>query len=279
MNKRNAPLETNLRLMAILAHPDDESLGMGTVLAKYAREGVKTYLLTATRGEVGWFGSPADNPGPQALGAIRERELRAAAVELGISQVEFLDAIDGQLDQADPHQTVARIVAFIRQVRPQVVVTFGPDGDYGHPDHIAICQLTSGALVCAADPAFQSQSGPAHRVDKFYYLVNSPQLGELLRKNVGEIGIEVAGVQREMVTWQDWAITTRVSLDQEGDWQTARKAIFCHRSQLPSLGDAVHMPDEIWRKILLTQNAFYRVFCLVTASPAGQETDLFAGYR
>jgi LmbE family N-acetylglucosaminyl deacetylase len=272
-------LETTLRLMAILAHPDDESLGLGPVLAKYAREGVETYLLSATRGEVGWFGPPAENPGPAALGAIRERELHAAAAELGIRRLEFLDAIDGQLDQADPQVCLARIAAFIRQARPQVVVSFGPDGDYGHPDHIAISQLTSGALVCAADPDFQSQSGPAHRVGKFYYMVNSTQLGDLLRKNVGEIGIEVAGVQRELVTWQDWAITTRVNLDQEIDWQTARRAIFCHQSQLPSLGDAIHMPDETWREIILNQNAFYRVFCLVTAPLPDQETDLFGGYR
>jgi LmbE family N-acetylglucosaminyl deacetylase len=272
-------MRTALRLMVILAHPDDESMGMGTALAKYAREGVETYLLTATRGEAGWQGSPKDDPGPQALGAIREQELRAAAAILGIRKVEFLELTDGLLDRTNPIQTIGHITAHLREIRPQVVVSFGPDGDYGHPDHIAICQLTSAALVCAADPAFEPWSGPIHRVDKFYYLVNNAQLAELLSKHVGEIGIEVAGFQRKLVIWPDWAITTRLFLDQEIDWQTARAAILCHRSQLSSLGDVEHMAEGTWREILLAQNSFYRVFCLATLPQTGQETDLFGGMR
>jgi len=80
-----------LRLMCVLAHPDDESLGNGGTLAKYAAEGVATYLVTATRGERGWPGAAHENPGPAALGAIREAELRAAAEVLGIQEVNFLD--------------------------------------------------------------------------------------------------------------------------------------------------------------------------------------------
>ena len=91
-------MNDNLKLLAVLAHPDDESLGNGGVLAKYADEGVEVYLVTATRGERGWFGRPEDYPGPAALGEIRERELLEAADILGIREVSFLDYRDGELD-------------------------------------------------------------------------------------------------------------------------------------------------------------------------------------
>src|SRR5437667_3183570 len=128
-----------LKLMSVLAHPDDESLGTGGTLARYAAEGVETYLVTATRGERGW-GDPATYPGLAELGRIRTAELQAAAAVLGLREVAFLDYIDGDVDQADPAEVVARLVAPIRRIRPQVVLTFGPDGSYGHPDHIAISQ-------------------------------------------------------------------------------------------------------------------------------------------
>src|SRR5262249_20331306 len=132
-------------------HPDDESLGVGATLARYAAEGVEVTLITATRGQRGWFGDPAENPGLDALGQVRESELRAAAAELGVRELVMLDYVDGEFDQADPEEVTCELVAHLRRVRPQVVVTFGPDGGYGHPDHIAISQLTSAAIVRAAD--------------------------------------------------------------------------------------------------------------------------------
>src|SRR5688572_29668255 len=106
--------------MAILAHPDDESLGMGGTLAKYASEGIGISLLTATRGEAGRYRGHRDgpeHPGPLALGRVREAELRAAASALGIRQVTLLDYNDQQLDQADPREAIARIAGELRRVR------------------------------------------------------------------------------------------------------------------------------------------------------------------
>ena len=157
-----------LKLMCVLAHPDDESLGTGGTLARYAAEGVETYLVTATRGERGWFGDPDQNPGLAELGRIREAELRAAARALGLREVVFLDYVDGELDRADPAEAVARIAGHLRRVRPQVVLTFGPEGGYGHPDHIAISQLTAAAIVRAADAGHACPAGLApHTVAKF----------------------------------------------------------------------------------------------------------------
>ena len=161
-------MNDKLRLMCVLAHPDDESLGTGGILARYAAEGIETYLVTATRGERGWPGRPEDYPGLQELGRIREAELRWAAENLGVREVSFLDYVDGDLDQADPSQVIGQIAAQLRRVRPHVVVTFGPDGIYGHPDHIAISQFTTAATVAAADAGYGAGDLPPHRVSKLY---------------------------------------------------------------------------------------------------------------
>src|SRR5687767_6953475 len=121
-------MNDKLGLLAILAHPDDESLGTGSTLAKYAAEGTEIHLICATKGERGWVGEEKDNPGHTALGKIREEELLNASLALGIKQVYFLDYLDGDLDRADPAEAVAKIAAIMRKVKPQVALTFGPDG-------------------------------------------------------------------------------------------------------------------------------------------------------
>jgi LmbE family N-acetylglucosaminyl deacetylase len=165
-----------LRLMAVLAHPDDESLGFGGTLAKYAAEGVETFLVTATRGERGRYrGLSRDDPrhpGPEALATIREAELRAAASALGVHDLLLLDFGDQQVDRANPRDAIAAIAGCIRRVRPDVLVTFGPEGAYGHPDHIAISQFATAAAVAAADPGFAIADAavPPHAVSKLYYM-------------------------------------------------------------------------------------------------------------
>ena len=167
----------NLKLMAVLAHPDDESLGVGGTLAKYATEGVDVALLTATRGERGRFhghrAEEEEHPGAAALAGIREQELRAAVSVLGVRRVSLLDYPDQQLGCANPHEAIASIACELRRSRPDVVVTFGPDGAYGHPDHIAICQFTTAAPSWR--PIRRSSARrrglPPHAVSKLYYRV------------------------------------------------------------------------------------------------------------
>jgi LmbE family N-acetylglucosaminyl deacetylase len=263
--------------MTIFAHPDDESLGSGGTLAKYSAEGVETYVVCATRGERGWNGDEKDNPGLAGLGQIREGELRAATRILGARETIFLDYIDGDLDQADPTEAIAKIVGEVRRVRPQVVITFAPDGAYGHPDHIAISQFTQAALVCAADAGYAHPAGAApQRVSKLYYIVDSKELQAEYRALTGEnISMEVDGVQRQWLTWEDWAITTRI--DAEAHWQTAWRAIACHRSQLPDeiFNKLANMPEEGHRRVWGRQS-FYRVYSLVNGGRK-VEQDLFEG--
>src|SRR3989441_5323299 len=195
-------MTNTLKLLCVLAHPDDESLGTGGILARYAAEGIETYLVTATRGERGWFGNSEECPGPEALGKIREAELLAAARVLGIRRVDFLDYIDGDLDQAHPAEARAKIVEHIRRIKPDVVVTFGPDGAYGHPDHIAISQFTTAAIVEAANPdaPYHRDLAP-HRVSKLYYMVASEKLLLAYQSVFGEVVMHIDGVERRGVMW------------------------------------------------------------------------------
>ncbi len=266
----------NLKLMCVLAHPDDESLGMGGVLAKYASEGVETYLVTATRGERGRVGDKRGSLSLDAVGKIREAELLAAATVLGIREVGFLDYIDGDLDQADPNEAIAKIVAHLRRVRPQVVITFGPEGVYGHPDHIAISQLTTAAIVCAADPSYASQQPLAsHRVAKLYYMAWSHAKWVMFQTALREIKMTIDGVERRATPWPDWAITA--SIDATSHWSTVWRAVSCHQSQMSIYHQLEHLPEEQHKAIWGSQG-FYRAFSLVNGGRR-RERDLFEGLR
>lgn len=190
------------RLLAILAHPDDESLGNGGMLAKCAEEGVATYLLTATRGERGWFGPPDEYPGPRELGRIRERELRAAAKRLGIREVVLLDYVDGELDRAEPGVVVAALVREIRRLRPQVVVTFDPWGLYGHPDHIAVSRFATEAVTASARSEYRD-GAPPHLVDGLYYMAWTQPSIELYSQAFGEIELRIGDEVRCPHPWPD----------------------------------------------------------------------------
>jgi N-acetyl-1-D-myo-inositol-2-amino-2-deoxy-alpha-D-glucopyranoside deacetylase len=132
------------RLLAVFAHPDDESLACGGTLAWCAAEGARVSLLCATKGEAGHRA-----PGcleDIALGAVRRAELHEAAERLGLDEVILLDHPDGCLSEVDPALFRHEIVLTIRHVRPDVVITFGADGLYWHPDHIVIHERVTEAV-------------------------------------------------------------------------------------------------------------------------------------
>ncbi len=152
-------------ILAVLAHPDDESFGMGGTLALYASRGVDVHLVCATRGEVGDV-APELLKGFRSIAELRESELRCAAGILGLKGVHFLDYRDsgmpGSLDNQHPlalaaqslDEVAANVVCYIRELKPQVVLTFDPIGGYRHPDHIAIQRATVRAFEQAANPEF-----------------------------------------------------------------------------------------------------------------------------
>ena len=271
-----------LRLMAVLAHPDDEALGMGGTLAKYAAEGVETFLITATRGESGSYRghrAGVEHPGALALGQIREAELRAAASVLGVREVSLLDYRDRDLDRANPGEVVARIVSHVRRVRPDVVVTFGPDGAYGHPDHIAISQFTTTALLVAAtDLVFAANDDTTwspHVVQKLYYIAWPKSTWAAYQNALATAVSRVDGVERQAMPWPDWAITTVI--DTGAFWRTVWRAVTCHDSQVAGYERLKDLsPDD--HEALWGAQSFYRVLSTVNGGRT-RETDLFDGIR
>jgi len=274
MADKNRPL----KLCGVFAHPDDETLGAGGTLAHYAAEGVDTYVVTATRGQRGRYKDNTDHPGPEALGRIREAELRAAGAVLGVKEVSLLDYWDKDLDQAAPGDVVGRIVAHLRRIRPQVVVTFDPAGGYGHPDHVGICQFATAAVTAAADPSYPSGGDgedPAHRVSKLYYMGWPAAKWEAYQEAFKKLASNVDGVERQAAPWPDWALTTVI--DTAEHWETVWKAVQCHESQMAMYGPLAHLSEEHHRGLWGTQE-YYRVMSLVNGGRE-RETDLFEGLR
>ena len=267
-----------LRLLAVLAHPDDESLGFGGVLARYAAEGVETQLVTATLGQKGRLrGTPPGgpgHPGPDRMAEMREAELRAAAQVLGIRELVLLRYMDGELDRVDPREAVTRIAAEIRRLKPHVVITFDPLGAYGHPDHIAICQFTTAAAVAAADPALALSAAP-HAIAKLYYRAAEAAFLGAYQEAFKRLTSLVDGVEREASPWPRWALTTFVETREQ--WPTVWKAVTCHDSQIAAYEKLKHLSPEA-HEGLWGHQGFYRAFSTVNGGRA-IETDLFEGLR
>jgi LmbE family N-acetylglucosaminyl deacetylase len=132
------------RVLGVFAHPDDEVFCAGGALAQWAATGSETMVVTATHGEAGQI-QDAHAATRRTLGAVREQELRVACGHLGVQRVECLGYPDGALREVDEAMLTGEVAAYIRGFRPDVVITFGSDGGYGHPDHVAISAATTRA--------------------------------------------------------------------------------------------------------------------------------------
>ncbi|MEI7845833.1 MAG: PIG-L family deacetylase [Chloroflexota bacterium] len=167
-------------ILSVLAHPDDESFGMGGTLALYAKNGCDVYLICATRGEVGDV-DPLLMQGYSSIAELREGELRCAAKHLGLKNVFFLDYRDsgmpGSPDNFHPDAQVAhpveevagKVVKYIREIKPDIVLTFDPIGGYRHPDHIHIHNATVLAFQKAVDASFFPEFGSPFQPGKLYF--------------------------------------------------------------------------------------------------------------
>lgn len=173
---------TQQTILSVLAHPDDESFGMGGTLAFYARKGYAVYLVCATRGEAGMM--EAEHLGKfKSTAEKRESELRCAAGMLGLKDVFFLDYRDSGMPGSDdnkhpnaqinhPIEEVAgKVVKYIRELKPDIVLTFDPIGGYRHPDHIHIQQAATLAFEKAADASFYPEAGSPFQPQALYYHV------------------------------------------------------------------------------------------------------------
>lgn len=173
-------MENKKVMLVVLAHPDDESFGMGGTLAKYAAQGIDVHLLCATKGEVGDV-SPEKMAGYDSIADLREAELRCAAGILGLKEVHFLGYRDSGMEGSSenlhsqslvsqPINAVSKkIVRYIRQLRPSIVLTFDPIGGYRHPDHIAIHNATVNAFLESGDYNVSTDGLDPFQPDKLYF--------------------------------------------------------------------------------------------------------------
>ncbi|HSK66002.1 MAG TPA: PIG-L family deacetylase [Anaerolineales bacterium] len=169
-------------ILAVLAHPDDESFGLGGTLALYARKGHNTYLVCATRGEAGTVDAEYLN-GFKDTAELRTDELLRAAKHLGLKEVFFLGYRDSGMPgmEANKHpdaqinhpidEVAGRIVKYIRELKPDIVLTFDPIGGYKHPDHIHVHLATKLAFDRSDDASFHPESGAPFKPQALYYQV------------------------------------------------------------------------------------------------------------
>ena len=235
-------------LLAIFAHPDDETFGPGGTLAKYAAEGVAVHLICATRGEVGE--SDLDDLGDcEDLACQREQELRCAADVLGLTEVHFLGYQDSgmagspanehprALVQADPDALAEQVADWMRRLQPQVVLTFDPYGAYGHPDHIAIHRATVAAYERLAEE---------ERPQKLYFTATMQTLLKWTVWIMPLFGFDPKAVGKnkdiDLRAALDHALPITTKIDVGPYYDAKQQAAACHQSQLSG-------PGPFWDKL------------------------------
>ena len=202
-------------LLAVFAHPDDESYRVGGTLSRLAKKGTHVWVLCATRGEMG-----IQKLDPEEVGQIRQIELECACRALGINSPLFLDYQDGTLAGVDEEKAVGYVVQTIRQKRPQVLLTWPHSGVSGHPDHVAVSVWTEKAFRLAANPlAYPENEGAPHEVDDLYHIVMPHSLAEVMN-------------MPRLHTVPDEVVTLTVDVSEV--WDAKMAAIQCHASQLSS---------------------------------------------
>ena len=291
-----------LRLMAVHAHPDDESSKGAATMAKYVREGVEVLVATMTGGERGSVLNPAmDRPEVKAdLPRIRREEMARAREILGVEQ-RFLGFADSGLPEGDPlpplpegsfalvplAEAAAPLVRLVRDFQPHVILTYDESGGYPHPDHIKTHQVAVEAFNAAADPdRYPEVGGEPWQPSKMYYFVTFHQAkyaalhSELVRRGLESPYTEI------FAEWEERArkrlergqrpleITTRV---QAADYYGVRdEALLAHATQIDPNSSWFACPREVERVAWPTEDYHLARSLVDTELP---EDDLFAGIR
>lgn len=274
------------RLLISYAHPDDESFGLGGLIAKYVAEGVDVYLICATNGECGTV-APEHLNGYRSVAELRLAELDCAAETLGIKQVFKLGYHDSGmmgsetskapecLWQADQAELTRRVVEVIREVKPQVVITFNRYGGYGHPDHIAIQRATTAAFSAAGDASYETGQSP-YKPQKLYY---SGIPKTMLRFGITLMRLQGKDPRRlgknqdiDMQAVLDNVEPTHALIDISAYYADWDRASACHKSQL---GGGMRIP-RVLQRLVAPKQGFTRVYP-APAQNRIDEHDLFAG--
>ena len=284
-------------LLAVHAHPDDESSKGAGTFARYADEGVRTVIVTCTGGEAGDILNPAmDKPGNlERMPELRRQELAKALEILNVSQHHFLGYRDSGIPDtetnkhpdafanADLDEATGRLVRIIREERPQVVLTYDEDGGYPHPDHIRTHGVSVAAFEAAGDPARYPDAGEPFQPSKLYYFASSSRRRLLLlHQGTLERGLE-SPFEEWLKRWDEEAertgeeirepeITTQVDV---GRWlPQARDALIAHATQIDPNSSWFAIPEEVAAEIYPWEDYTLARSRVPTPRP---ERDLFAG--
>ncbi len=283
------------RMLVSVAHPDDESFGMAGTIARYVSEGVDIYLICSTNGDVGTT-DPEFMQDYQTMAQLRMAELCCAAQALGFSHIYAFGYRDSgmagspdnhhpdSLYAADLDEVTRRVTEVIREVRPQVVVTFDPYGGYGHPDHIRMHDATTRAFYAASDPQRYPEQIEAgllpYGPQKLYYMTFDRRAVKFLVGLLPLLGQDPEHMGRNKdinyreIAEHAYPIHARLKTRKYAD--QAERARMCHASQLGPMG----RPSLLQRvRRLLTgiyTETYMRAYPPVSDARL-RETDLFEG--
>jgi LmbE family N-acetylglucosaminyl deacetylase len=257
-------------ILAIFAHPDDETFGLGGVMARYADRGVPVTMVSATSGEVGEI-APGTDATPETLGEHRQQELRDAMAILGVGDVRFLGFRDsgmrGTADNDNPHAlmnapkdaVVEQMVRLIRETRPNVVVTWDESGGYGHPDHVAVHFHATEAFRAAGDASRYPDAGTPWQADAlFYTAIPMEEFGRMMLE-MQKQGIIEPNVAQEVGLDELPRVKPNCVVDVNDQFERKERAMLAHRTQISDMEPFMKLPVETRRRFF-GREWFYRAW-------------------
>ncbi len=278
------------KIMAVFAHPDDEGAVAGT-LAAYSARGAEVTLVCATRGEAGEISDPA-LASPETLGAVRQKELEASCAILGIQHLRFLDYCDSGMAgtaengsptafvQANPAEVIGKLVGLMRELQPDIVITFEPFGWYGHPDHQAASRWVTDAYALAGDASAYPDQGTVWQPQRLFYAVIPFSKFKIMLQKAAAAGIFDGHAMFESIP-QEQLLQTESEvthiIDAAALFDTKQSAMRTHQTQFSE----EHMFRIIPREMMIKASG-KEYFIQVDPPPAqtlAQDPlpDLFAG--
>lgn len=238
-----------LRLLCVVAHPDDECYAFGGALALAADRGVETHVICLTDGQAATH--RGDSKSPEELGRIRREEFAASCAILGVTHHELLDYHDAKLEFANLSELAGKLVARIRSFRPHIVITFGGDGAANtHPDHTVVSFAATAAFHWAGAPKRYPDAGEPYQPQRLFYLTTNFFLPE-----------------RRKPLPAPWTVT----LDIRSVFERKLQAFAAHASQAPLMEQTRPIFEEHGKDEL------YTLVAVAEPQPATQSTDLFEG--
>lgn len=278
-------------ILALFAHPDDESFGPGGTLARYAAEGANVHVIIATDGIAGSVEDESYRQNHDTLAQVRSAELSNAAVELGVSTIWSLPYRDsgmrGSADNEHPdaliQQPIERLTAEVQEymvrMQPQVVLTHDPFGGYGHPDHVRCCQAATAAFHTLRQNAASRDTiaATSYQPQKLYYTAFDKRMLKIMVRIMPLMGQNPAAIGRNkdinLVEISQWETPVHAQIDVSGYVERKNAASRAHASQYGGGPGFMRILPPFLRRRFLSTESFTRAF----PTPNGLEYDLFEG--